>query len=52
MNKEELQAELKKLKAEVTATEYEGQTIARKDSRKLAQIMRIQTKLQAIGDDN
>lgn len=52
MSKVELQAALDKLKTEVTAVDYEGQMVPAKDGRKIAQIMRIQTILQAMGDDN
>lgn len=52
MSKTELQAALDKLKAEVTAVDYEGQMVPAKDGRKIAQIMRIQTILQKMEDGN
>lgn len=52
MSKTELQAALDKLKAEVTAVDYEGQMLPGKDGRKVAQIMRIQTIVQKMEDDN
>ncbi|MFS0647080.1 hypothetical protein [Siminovitchia sp. 179-K 8D1 HS] len=52
MTKAELQASLKELTDDVNGTQYEGQKIPKKDHRKLADIVAIQTRLQAMEDDN
>ncbi|MBM7717098.1 MULTISPECIES: hypothetical protein [Siminovitchia] len=61
MTKAELQAALKELTDDVHQTEAQAEykretgynfTIPRKDNRKLADIMAIQTRLQAMEDDN